>query len=196
MGVPLGAGAGAASPSSASRQLPRDVAERDFDLDRVMLDESTTGNGGPGKKDDNTLFNVADDLIKSQLAKIDVPLLGALNFDESESESSSDEEMGEFEEEEEDGDPDGGEEGEDYDEGGEYDEEFENYEEYGDARARLEQPEGKQLQEREDGGGKKKIIKKEREERKQERDTASLSKGAQLGTTTGTTQNPSGSSIL
>ncbi|KAK0733433.1 hypothetical protein B0T26DRAFT_745474 [Lasiosphaeria miniovina] len=38
---------------------------------------------------DAHLFSVADHLIKSQLARIDVPLLGALSFDESDTESES-----------------------------------------------------------------------------------------------------------
>ncbi|KUI66778.1 hypothetical protein VM1G_01648 [Cytospora mali] len=39
---------------------------------------------------DSQLFAVADQMIKSQMAKIDIPLLGALNMDESDSESESD----------------------------------------------------------------------------------------------------------
>ncbi|KAJ4417392.1 hypothetical protein N0V85_001872 [Neurospora sp. IMI 360204] len=66
---------------------------------------------------DSQMFTIADNLIKSQLARIDVPLLGVLNLDESDSEESSEEEEEYYEDEYED----------DY-EGEEYDEEEEEYE--------------------------------------------------------------------
>lgn len=57
---------------------------------------------------DTQLFNIADNLIKGQLARIDVPLLGVLSFDESDSESDDDDmrEYEEDDEEEDDGDED------------------------------------------------------------------------------------------
>lgn len=65
---------------------------------------------------DSQLYTVADNLIKSQLARIDVPLLGVLNLDESDSEESSEEEY-EYEDDEYEEDYDGEEyEDEEYDE--------------------------------------------------------------------------------
>ncbi|KAL2136044.1 hypothetical protein VTI74DRAFT_5780 [Chaetomium olivicolor] len=78
MDVPIGSNA--SPPSTASRDLPADKDEIDFDMDREV----------PADKD-SQLFNVADNLIKSHLARVDVPLLGVLSFDESESESESEE---------------------------------------------------------------------------------------------------------
>lgn len=75
MDVPLGA----ASPPS--RELPVDKEEVDFDMDREA----------PADKD-SQLFSVAENLIKSHLATVDVPLLGVLSFDESESESEEENE--------------------------------------------------------------------------------------------------------
>lgn len=49
---------------------------------------------------DSHLFTIADNLIKSQLARIDVPLLGVLNLDESDSEESSEEDEYEYEDDE------------------------------------------------------------------------------------------------
>lgn len=60
-----------------------DAEERAFDVDKETVADK-----------DGQLFTVADQMIKSQLAKIDVPLLGALNLDESESEEESDSEAG------------------------------------------------------------------------------------------------------
>lgn len=60
-----------------------DAEERAFDVDKEV---------SPDK--DSQLFTVADQMIKSQLAKIDVPLLGALNLDDSDSETEDgDEDM-------------------------------------------------------------------------------------------------------
>ncbi|KAK0729162.1 hypothetical protein B0T21DRAFT_292379 [Apiosordaria backusii] len=88
------------------REQPRDEMERDFDMDHLEMKE--------GEDKDGKLFEVADGLIKSQLARIEVPLLGVLSFDEeSESESEEESEM-EYEQEE-------------YDE--EFEEEEEEYEE-------------------------------------------------------------------
>ncbi|KAK3355820.1 hypothetical protein B0H65DRAFT_59378 [Neurospora tetraspora] len=67
---------------------------------------------------DSQMFTIADNLIKSQLARIDVPLLGVLNLDESDSEESSEEDEEEYYEDE----------YEDDYEGEEYDEEEEEYE--------------------------------------------------------------------
>ncbi|KAK1769637.1 hypothetical protein QBC33DRAFT_329036 [Phialemonium atrogriseum] len=55
-----------------------DQEENDFSIDK----EST-----PDK--DSKLFDVADNLIKSQLSRIDVPLMGTLSFDESDSETEA-----------------------------------------------------------------------------------------------------------
>ena len=71
-----------------------DKEEMEFEMDREVP-------GAADKDKDAHLFSVADNLIKSQLTRIDVPLLGALSFDESdESDSESEEEEDEFEEEE------------------------------------------------------------------------------------------------
>lgn len=92
-----------------------DAEERAFDVEKEVV---------PDK--DGQLFSVADQMIKSQLAKIDVPLLGALNLDESEgeSESESEAEGGRYYYEPEDYDMDDGEEEEE-----EYDDEYEDEEE-------------------------------------------------------------------
>lgn len=58
-----------------------DAEERAFDVEKEVQ---------PDK--DSQLFAVADQMIKSQLAKIDVPLLGALNLDDSDSETEEDDE--------------------------------------------------------------------------------------------------------
>jgi hypothetical protein len=55
---------------------------------------------------DSQLFSVADNLIKSHLARVDVPLLGVLSFDESESESESEDDFMDYEEGEEEDDKD------------------------------------------------------------------------------------------
>jgi hypothetical protein len=56
----------------------RDKEEAEFSMDKEV----------PPDKDAK-LFEMADNLIKSQYRKIDVPIMGALDFDESESESES-----------------------------------------------------------------------------------------------------------
>lgn len=64
----------------AGRDVPLDKDEVEFEVDK----ETT-----PDK--DAQLFNIADNLIKSQMGRINVPLLGLLSFDESdESESEED----------------------------------------------------------------------------------------------------------
>ncbi|KAK3953100.1 hypothetical protein QBC32DRAFT_210935 [Pseudoneurospora amorphoporcata] len=68
---------------------------------------------------DSQLYTIADNLIKSQLARIDVPLLGVLSLDESDSEESSEEEYEEYEDDEYE---------EDYEEGEEEEEEYEDEE--------------------------------------------------------------------
>ncbi|KAJ2905042.1 uncharacterized protein MKZ38_006435 [Zalerion maritima] len=79
----------APSPEQAHHQRLVDREEAEFNMDReVTLDKDTK------------LFSVADNLIKSQLSKIEVPLMGALSFDESESENEEDEPAAEEEEEE------------------------------------------------------------------------------------------------
>lgn len=77
-----------AAEEERGRELPVDKEERDFDMDREV----------PADKD-TQLFSVADNLIKSHLARIDVPLLGVLSFDESDSESESEYEAMDYEEE-------------------------------------------------------------------------------------------------
>jgi len=88
--VPLDAPASPKADSSDGKRF-LDKEEEAFEMDK---DDCT-----PDK--DAQLFNVADGMIKSQLARIDVPLLGLLSFDESDSESES-----ESEEEEEEDDQD------------------------------------------------------------------------------------------
>lgn len=63
------------------RPVVLDAEERSFDVEKEAQ---------PDK--DSQLFAVADQMIKSQLAKIDVPLLGALNLDESDSETEDEDE--------------------------------------------------------------------------------------------------------
>jgi hypothetical protein len=96
MGVPI-PGAGVAvngkeegGPITLGREVPRDREEVDFDMDRDV----------PADKD-TQLFHVADNLIKSHLARIDVPLLGVLSFEESESESESESDFMDYEDYEE-----------------------------------------------------------------------------------------------
>ena len=67
----------------------KDREEREWDIDRT-----TEG----GTKDDR-LFRTADDLIRSQVGKIEVPLMGVVGFEDSESESESESEV-EYEDEE------------------------------------------------------------------------------------------------
>lgn len=78
------------SASEAGRGRLPDPEEADFTMDKEVE---------PDK--DTQLYRVADDLIKSQVNKIDVPLMGMLDFDESESESESDEEEFDYDQEEE-----------------------------------------------------------------------------------------------
>ncbi|KAK4165682.1 hypothetical protein QBC43DRAFT_26788 [Cladorrhinum sp. PSN259] len=150
MDVPIGQ-----KTEGVERHLPVDEEERAFDLDKIGAESGHGGGAGGGKDDkDNQLFQVADNLIKSQLARVDVPMLGVLNFDESESEDESEEE--EEEEDEEMGEEEEYEEEEyDYDEDEEEDEEYGLVEEVGNVK------------------GKSK-----------DRDMTSVSKEAQLGTTT------------
>ncbi|KAK4105475.1 hypothetical protein N658DRAFT_120360 [Parathielavia hyrcaniae] len=91
--------AGSSSPSTAGRQLPADKDEVGFDMDRERTPDT-----------DTQLFNVADNIIKSHLARIDVPLLRVLSSDESESESESDGEEEDLMDYEDDEGEDGGEE--------------------------------------------------------------------------------------
>ncbi|KAK7745290.1 hypothetical protein SLS53_002786 [Cytospora paraplurivora] len=115
----LGIPEAALSPNNGIRdESILDKEELAFDVEKEVIPEK-----------DHQLFAVADQMIKSQMAKIDVPLLGALNMDESDSESESDDddvpdaryyyEDEEFEEEEEDGEID--------DDDLEYDDETEEY---------------------------------------------------------------------
>ena len=70
-------------------QKPSDPSEVSFDMDRDTKSDK-----------DARLYNVADNLIKSQLARVDVPMLGALSFSsdtESESENGDDEDEDEKE---------------------------------------------------------------------------------------------------
>ncbi|KAL2257664.1 hypothetical protein VTK26DRAFT_9329 [Humicola hyalothermophila] len=81
-----GSGSVAASPSDPTRDLPADKEEIDFDMDRET----------PADKD-SQLFDVANNIIKSHLASVDVPLLGLLSFDESDSESESEYDVMDYE---------------------------------------------------------------------------------------------------
>lgn len=70
----------ALSPNNGMRdEGAMDKEEEAFDVEKEVT---------PDK--DSQLFAVADQMIKSQMSKIDIPLLGALNLDESDSESDSD----------------------------------------------------------------------------------------------------------
>jgi hypothetical protein len=77
---------GALSPNSPFRDDLADKEEAEFNVDKET----------PPDKD-TKLFNVADNLIKSQLSRIDVPLMGALSFDQSDTESEEEEEEEELE---------------------------------------------------------------------------------------------------
>ena len=90
MDIPLGA----RTPSTVHDNLA-DEEEATFSMDKE-----------PAPDKDAQLFNVANNLIKSQLARIDVPLLGILNLDESESEDSEDEYLRDYDDEEEEEDDD------------------------------------------------------------------------------------------
>ncbi|KAL1835137.1 hypothetical protein VTK73DRAFT_6180 [Phialemonium thermophilum] len=74
----LGVPRDALSPSDPARDKFADREEAEFSLDRE-----------PEPDRDAKLFSVADNLIKSQLSRIDVPLMGTLSFDESDSETES-----------------------------------------------------------------------------------------------------------
>jgi len=89
MDVPLGA---TASPKAGKMDEKKflDKEEENFEMDR----------DDPAPDEDTQLFNVADGMIKSQLARIDVPLLGVLSFDESDDESDNSSEEDEEEEDE------------------------------------------------------------------------------------------------
>ena len=103
LGVPSQAGVERKGEGEEVRVPPlesgRDRDEVAFDVDRE----------GPVDKDAQ-LFSVADNLIKSHLARVDVPLLGLVSFEESETESEGEDDFmdyedyegGEDEEEEED----------------------------------------------------------------------------------------------
>jgi hypothetical protein len=73
------------SASEAGRKKLPDPEEAGFTMDKEAE---------PDK--DTQLYRVADNLIKSQVNKIDVPLMGILDFNESESESESESEEEEF----------------------------------------------------------------------------------------------------
>jgi hypothetical protein len=78
------------STGDTGREELADPEEAGFAMDREVE---------PDK--DTQLYRVADDLIKSQVNKIDVPLMGMLSFDDSESESESESEEEEYEYEQE-----------------------------------------------------------------------------------------------
>lgn len=68
------------SPNNSMRDDAKlDTEEREFDVEKEVT---------PDK--DSQLFSVADQMIRSQLAKIDIPLLGALNLDDSDSDTDDD----------------------------------------------------------------------------------------------------------
>ncbi|KAJ4268372.1 hypothetical protein NW762_002435 [Fusarium torreyae] len=67
------------SPNNPINTQLADRAEAEFSMDRETQ---------PDK--DTKLFEMADNLIKSQYKKIEVPIMGVLNFDESDNESESD----------------------------------------------------------------------------------------------------------
>jgi len=108
MGVPLRT---TASPRAETNENnpTLDKDEQNFEMDQE----------NQGQDKDSQLFNIADSMIKSQLARIDVPLLGVLSFDESDDETDSemedeedfeqgDEEMDEEYDDDDDGDVDEG----------------------------------------------------------------------------------------
>lgn len=111
MDVPLGA---TASPKAESNDEKRflDKEEETFEMDKE----------DPPVDKDTQLFNVADSMIKSQVARIDVPLLGILSFDKSDDESESESEEEEEEEEEDNFEQAGDEDMNEYDEDGEFEE--------------------------------------------------------------------------
>lgn len=66
------------SPNSPVVDPPADKAEAEFSMDK-----------DPQPDKDIKLFEMADNLIKSQYKKIEVPIMGVLNFDESDNDSES-----------------------------------------------------------------------------------------------------------
>ncbi|KAF7559772.1 hypothetical protein G7046_g4369 [Stylonectria norvegica] len=85
------------SPNRAVTTQLADKAEADFSMDKE-----------PSPDKDAKLFEMADNLIKSQYKKIEVPIMGVLNFNESDNDSESDQEEPEqFDEMEEDDDAEG-----------------------------------------------------------------------------------------
>lgn len=111
------------SPSNGLRDdAGLDREEREFDVEKEVV---------PDK--DTHLFTVADQMIKSQLSKIDVPLLGALDLEDSDSEYESEDEAyyyepedyDDMEEEEEDDDDD--DDGDEYEDDMDYENESEEY---------------------------------------------------------------------
>lgn len=118
-------------PSPEVHDPLQDQAEAIFALggNEVELPETKT------EDKDSQLFTIADNLIKSQLARIDIPLLGVLNLDESDSEESSEEEY--FEEDEYEDDYEG-EEYEEEEEGGGEEEEGYGEGEDGEEKAEYE----------------------------------------------------------
>ncbi|KAJ4396982.1 hypothetical protein N0V93_001206 [Gnomoniopsis smithogilvyi] len=107
----------ALSPNNGMRDdAGLDKEEREFDVEKEVV---------PDK--DTHLFTVADQMIKSQLAKIDVPLLGALNLEASDSESESEDERYYDEPEDYDMEEDDDEDEEEYDDDMDYEEESEEY---------------------------------------------------------------------
>lgn len=89
------------SPNSAITTIITDPAEAEFSMDK-----------DPQPDKDAKLFEMADNLIKSQYKKIEVPIMGVLNFDESDNDSESEpEEPDQLDEmDEDDDDPEGDEE--------------------------------------------------------------------------------------
>ncbi|EYB23205.1 hypothetical protein FG05_06830 [Fusarium graminearum] len=86
---------GQESPNNPIDTQLVDREEAKFSMDREMQ---------PDK--DTKLFDMADNLIKSQYKKIEVPIMGVLNFDESDNESESDlDEPEQYEEMDEEEDP-------------------------------------------------------------------------------------------
>ncbi|KAK3397616.1 hypothetical protein B0T20DRAFT_224777 [Sordaria brevicollis] len=133
-------GKGVPQPAPEVHDPLQDPSEAIFALGgnpAELLPETTT----KVEDKDSQLYTIADNLIKSQLARIDVPLLGVLNLDESDSEESSEEEeYDEYDDDEyeEDGDYEGEEyEDEEYEEEGE-EEENVVYECYGPGVAKMQ----------------------------------------------------------
>ncbi|KAF4976354.1 hypothetical protein FZEAL_6974 [Fusarium zealandicum] len=88
---------GADSPHAPVTVQLADRAEAEFSMDR-----------DPQPDKDTKLFEMADNLIRSQYKKIEVPIMGILNFEESDNDSESDlDEPEQFDEMEEDDDAEG-----------------------------------------------------------------------------------------